>query len=116
LKFEISLLDRLFFLENNLIYIYLQDYLENFKDQQEFQYASGKDSQKGIETRKDDKWWMPTVKVPPNGLSIVSRKWLEYQKELVNQVLKAAMAINAMVLAEMEIPEAYMEALPKVIF
>jgi PRONE (Plant-specific Rop nucleotide exchanger) len=103
-------------LENNLIYIYLQDYLENFKDQQEFQYASGKDSQKGIETRKDDKWWMPTVKVPPNGLSIVSRKWLEYQKELVNQVLKAAMAINAMVLAEMEIPEAYMEALPKVIF
>jgi PRONE (Plant-specific Rop nucleotide exchanger) len=93
----------------------LQDYLEKFKEQQEFWYASTKDSQKGIEIREDDKGWMPTVKVPPNGLSIVSRKWLEYQKELINQALKAAMAINAMVLAEMEIPEVYMEALPKVI-
>ena len=92
----------------------MQSYLENFKDQQEFWYASGNDSVKGMEARKDDKWWMSTVKVPPSGLSIVSRKWLEYQRESVNQVLKAAMAINAMVLAEMEIPEAYMEALPKV--
>ncbi|KAF3333132.1 rho guanine nucleotide exchange factor 8-like protein [Carex littledalei] len=91
----------------------LLSYLENFKDQQEFWYASGNDSVKGMEARKDDKWWMPTVKVPPSGLSIVSRKWLEYQRESVNQVLKAAMAINAIVLAEMEIPEAYMEALPK---
>ncbi|KAJ1690854.1 hypothetical protein LUZ63_015009 [Rhynchospora breviuscula] len=90
----------------------LLGYLENFKDQQEFWYASGNDSHKGIE-RKDNKWWMPTVKVPPSGLSIVSRKWLEYQKESVNQVLKAAMAINAQVLAEMEIPEVYMESLPK---
>ncbi|XP_078177511.1 RHO guanyl-nucleotide exchange factor 8 [Carex rostrata] len=91
----------------------LLSYLENFKDQQEFWYASSNDSVKGMEARKDDKWWMPTVKVPPSGLSIVSRKWLEYQRESVNQVLKAAMAINAMVLAEMEIPEAYIEALPK---
>jgi hypothetical protein len=33
----------------------------------------------------------------------------------VNQVLKAAMAINAQVLSEMEIPESYIESLPKVI-
>lgn len=74
------------------------------------------ESEKGGAKRKDDKWWLPTVKVPPNGLSEVSRKWLQYQKELVNQVLKAAMAINANVLMEMEIPEAYIESLPKVWF
>lgn len=32
----------------------------------------------------------------------------------MNQVLKAAMAINAQVLSEMEIPESYIESLPKV--
>lgn len=64
--------------------------------------------------RKDDKWWLPTVKVSPNGLSEVSRKWLQFQKESVNQVLKAAMAINAQVLCEMQIPESYIDSLPKV--
>ncbi|KAJ3692227.1 hypothetical protein LUZ60_012577 [Juncus effusus] len=92
----------------------LLGYLENFKDQQEFWYASNKESFKGeSNNRKDDKWWLPTVKVPHSGLSIVSRKWLEYQKESVIQVLKAAMAINAQVLTEMEIPEAYFDTLPK---
>lgn len=32
----------------------------------------------------------------------------------MNQVLKAAMAINAQILSEMEIPENYIESLPKV--
>lgn len=64
--------------------------------------------------RNEDKWWLPTVKVPPNGLSEVSRRWLQFQKESVNQVLKAAMAINAQVLSEMDIPENYIETLPKV--
>ena len=53
-------------------------------------------------------------KVPPNGLSDHNRKWLQHQKDSVNQVLKAAMAINAQVLNEMEIPDAYIDALPKV--
>lgn len=39
---------------------------------------------------------------------------MQYQKDCVNQVLKAAMAINAQVLSEMEIPENYIESLPKV--
>lgn len=43
----------------------------------------------------------------------MSRKFLQYQKDCVNQVLKAAMAINAQVLSEMEIPESYIESLPK---
>lgn len=55
------------------------------------------------------------MKVPPNGLSEVSRKWLQYQKESVNQVLKAAMAINAQVLMELEVPETYIDSLPKVL-
>ncbi|KAJ9692359.1 hypothetical protein PVL29_011422 [Vitis rotundifolia] len=87
----------------------LIDTLENFKDQNEFYYVSGdaKDSSRG------DKWWLPSAKVPPNGLSEVTRKWLQFQKDSVNQVLKAAMAINAQILSEMEIPENYIESLPK---
>ncbi|KAG0493946.1 hypothetical protein HPP92_004940 [Vanilla planifolia] len=93
----------------------LLGYLDNFKDQNEFWYVKGNedDLEKGCAQRKDDKWWLPTVKVPPNGLSDVSRKWLQFQKESVNQILKAAMAINAQVLMEMEIPDAYIESLPK---
>ncbi|XP_030464664.1 rop guanine nucleotide exchange factor 12-like [Syzygium oleosum] len=92
----------------------LIDCLDNFKDQNEFFYVKDdKDSEKGNSKRKDDKWWLPTVKVPPNGLSEMSRKWLQFQKDSVNQVLKAAMAINAQVLSEMEIPENYIESLPK---
>lgn len=86
--------------------------MDNFKDQNEFWYVS-RDAD-DAEKRKDDKWWLPTAKVPPEGLSDVSRKWLQFQKESVNQVLKAAMAINAQVLSEMEIPENYIESLPKV--
>lgn len=63
---------------------------------------------------RGDKWWIPTVKVPATGLSEVSRKWIQVQKDSVNQVLKAAMAINAQILSEMEIPEDYIESLPKV--
>ncbi|XP_043811641.1 rop guanine nucleotide exchange factor 12 isoform X2 [Manihot esculenta] len=89
--------------------------LDNFKDQNEFYYVSrdAPDSEKGNTKRKDDKWWLPTAKVPPNGLSEAARKFVQYQKDCVNQVLKAAMAINANVLSEMEIPENYIENLPK---
>ncbi|KAH0454058.1 hypothetical protein IEQ34_018382 [Dendrobium chrysotoxum] len=90
-------------------------YLDNFKDHNEFWYVEGDadELQKRNMQRTDEKWWLPTVKVPPNGLSEVSRKWLQFQKESVNQVLKAAMAINAQVLMEMEIPETYIDSLPK---
>ncbi|KAF5466606.1 hypothetical protein F2P56_016518 [Juglans regia] len=93
----------------------LIDCLDNFKDQNEFYYVSRDDdeSDKGKAKRKDDKWWLPTPQVPKEGLSEMSRKFLQYQKDCVNQVLKAAMAINAQVLSEMEIPENYIESLPK---
>ncbi|XVE67221.1 hypothetical protein DITRI_Ditri08aG0142700 [Diplodiscus trichospermus] len=63
--------------------------------------------------RQEEKWWLPTPKVPPNGLSEDARKKLLQCKECTNQILKAAMAINSSVLAEMEIPTAYLETLPK---
>ncbi|XP_073052999.1 rop guanine nucleotide exchange factor 12-like [Primulina eburnea] len=93
----------------------LLDCLDNFKEQNEFWYVTkgDEDSQKGKNMRNDEKWWIPVPKVPTDGLSEVTRKWLQYQKDSVNQVLKAAMAINAQVLSEMEIPENYIESLPK---
>ncbi|CAN6456491.1 unnamed protein product [Victoria cruziana] len=94
----------------------LIEYLENFKDQKEFWYVTRDQeaAEKGsAQQRQGDKWWLPKPRVPPQGLSDVCRKWLQFQKDSVNQVLKAAMAINAQVLAEMEIPEAYIESLPK---
>ncbi|GAV78431.1 PRONE domain-containing protein, partial [Cephalotus follicularis] len=93
----------------------LLGHLDNFGDGNEFWYVSrdADEAENGDIQRKDDKWWLPTVKVPPNGLSDMSRKWLHFQKDSVNQVLKLAMAINAQVLAEMEIPENYIESLPK---
>lgn len=89
-----------------------QDCLDSFKDQTEICYTSKDDE--GKTARKDDKWWIPTPKVPPNGLSDTTRKWLQFQKDSVNQVHKAALAINAQVLTEMEVPENYIESLPKV--
>ncbi|XVE88885.1 hypothetical protein DITRI_Ditri19aG0104600 [Diplodiscus trichospermus] len=93
----------------------LLDCLDTFKDQNEFYYLSrdAPDSEKGNIKRKDDKWWLPTVKVPPDGLSDKARKNLQKQKECVTQVLKAAMSINAQVLSEIGIPENYIESLPK---
>ncbi|TYG81194.1 hypothetical protein ES288_D02G279200v1 [Gossypium darwinii] len=63
--------------------------------------------------RQEEKWWLPCPKVPPNGLSEDARKKLQQCRDSTNQVLKAAMAINNSVLAEMEIPTAYLETLPK---
>ncbi|MCD9558722.1 Rop guanine nucleotide exchange factor 12 [Datura stramonium] len=89
----------------------LLDCLDSFKDQTEISYTSKDDE--GKNSRSDDKWWIPTPKVPPNGLSDATRKWLQFQKDSVNQVHKAALAINAQVLTEMEVPENYIESLPK---
>ncbi|MCE3050418.1 hypothetical protein HAX54_047156 [Datura stramonium] len=92
----------------------LIDCLDGFNNQSDFSYVSKDDeSHEEKNGRKDDKWWIPTPKVPPNGLSDSMRKWLRFQKDSANQIHKAAMAINAQVLSEMEIPESYIESLPK---
>ncbi|KAJ8440027.1 hypothetical protein Cgig2_020515 [Carnegiea gigantea] len=101
-------------IENSTVLKYgFQDCLDNFNDQDEFYYVSkdADESEKGA--KKDDKWWVPSVKFPPDGLSELTKKWLLFQKDSVTQVLKAAMAINAQILSEMEIPENYIDSLPK---
>ena len=52
-------------------------------------------------------------RVPAAGLQETERK-LQHKRDSMNQILKAAMAINNNVLAEMEIPKSYFESLPKV--
>uniref|UniRef100_A0A7N0UZE6 PRONE domain-containing protein n=1 Tax=Kalanchoe fedtschenkoi TaxID=63787 RepID=A0A7N0UZE6_KALFE len=63
--------------------------------------------------RQEEKWWLPCPQVPENGLSEKERKRLQDCRDCTSQILKAAMAINSSVLAEMEIPSSYLEALPK---
>ncbi|KAE9584614.1 putative PRONE domain-containing protein [Lupinus albus] len=91
----------------------LNDCLDNFKGQSEFYYVKKEEGDAETNNKNDEKWWLPTPKVPEDGLSDVARKFLQYQKDCVTQVLKAAMAINAQTLSEMEIPESYIESLPK---
>ncbi|KAF5747210.1 hypothetical protein HS088_TW06G01391 [Tripterygium wilfordii] len=63
--------------------------------------------------RQEEKWWLPFPKVPQNGLSEDVRKRLQQCRECTKQILKAAMAINSNALAEMDVPNAYLESLPK---
>ncbi|KAK6772964.1 hypothetical protein RDI58_028202 [Solanum bulbocastanum] len=62
---------------------------------------------------KSIKWCLPSPKVPIAGLSEVERKKLVNQGKLVNQIFKAAKAINENVLAEMPVPTVIKDALPK---
>ncbi|CAN4094049.1 unnamed protein product [Withania somnifera] len=63
--------------------------------------------------RLEEKWWLPFPKVPPKGLSEETRKRLQQCRECTNQIFKAAQAINASTLSEMEVPKDYLEGLPK---
>ncbi|CAA2994630.1 rop guanine nucleotide exchange factor 1-like [Olea europaea subsp. europaea] len=61
----------------------------------------------------EEKWWLPFPKVPPNSLSEETRKRLQQCRECTNQIFKAAVAINSSVLSGMEVPQVYLESLPK---
>ncbi|CAN8252357.1 unnamed protein product [Cochlearia groenlandica] len=93
----------------------LLETLDNFKDQRDFWYVPRdvEDTENSGDWRRDESWWLPIVKVPKDGLSEESRRLLNQQKDSVSQVLKAAMAINAQVLSEMNIPYNYIDSLPK---
>ncbi|KAL8109719.1 rop guanine nucleotide exchange factor 1-like [Apium graveolens] len=71
-------------------------------------FSSGRPS-----VRQEEKWWLPCPKVPPKGLSEDATKKLQQCRDCTNQILKAALAINNNVLAEMEIPSSYLDTLPK---
>ncbi|XP_051114167.1 rop guanine nucleotide exchange factor 7-like [Andrographis paniculata] len=96
----------------------LLDILDSFESS-EFWYVD-----KGIVTdgsssfgkallRQEHKWWLPVPRVPSGGLRPEDRKSLQHRRESANQILKAAMAINEAALAEMDVPDSYLEALPK---
>jgi hypothetical protein len=57
---------------------------------------------------------LPVPCVLPGGLSEKSRKHLTEKRDCANQIHKAAMAINSNILAEIDIPETYIDDLPKV--
>ncbi|GER34949.1 Rop guanine nucleotide exchange factor [Striga asiatica] len=63
--------------------------------------------------RQEDKWWLPVPRVPVGGLPEATRKQLSNKREFANQILKAAMSINSIALAEMDVPDLYLETLPK---
>ncbi|KAH7431229.1 hypothetical protein KP509_08G038100 [Ceratopteris richardii] len=63
--------------------------------------------------RQEERWWLPSPKLPSGGLSSGTRKRMRRQRECINQILKAALAVNAQVLSEMKVPSAYMNSLPK---
>ncbi|KAG2723823.1 hypothetical protein I3760_02G188300 [Carya illinoinensis] len=75
--------------------------------------ADGSASFRKTTQRQEEKWWLPVPRVAAGGLSEKSRKLLHHTRECASQILKAAMAINSIALAEMEVPESYLEALPK---
>ncbi|KAJ6425382.1 hypothetical protein OIU84_026032 [Salix udensis] len=75
--------------------------------------ADGSTSFQRTLQRQEEKWWLPVPRVPPGGLHENSRKQLQHIRDSTNQILKAAMAINSITISDMEIPESYMEALPK---
>ncbi|KAL6146091.1 hypothetical protein ACLB2K_056774 [Fragaria x ananassa] len=75
--------------------------------------ADGSTSFRRAFQRQEEKWWLPVPRVPPGGLHETTRKQLQHKRDCTNQILKAAMAINSITLADIEVPESYLEALPK---
>ncbi|KAK1416483.1 hypothetical protein QVD17_32274 [Tagetes erecta] len=61
----------------------------------------------------EEKWWLPFPKVPSNGLSENTVRRLQQCRECSHQIFKAAASINSNVLSQMEVPNIYLETLPK---
>ncbi|XP_052198197.1 rop guanine nucleotide exchange factor 5 [Diospyros lotus] len=99
----------------------LLEILDSFRDT-EFWYvdqgiiapdADGSASFRKPIQRQEEKWWLPVPRVPPGGVHEDTRKQLHHKRECASQILKAATAINSTALAEMEVPESFLESLPK---
>ncbi|RLM97806.1 rop guanine nucleotide exchange factor 7 [Panicum miliaceum] len=99
----------------------LLEILEGFRDA-EFWYVDqgicapdcdGSASFRRTFHRRDDKWWLPVPRVPHGGLCEAMRRQVEHRRDCANQILKAAMAINSNALAEMDVPDSYLDSLPK---
>lgn len=100
----------------------LLDILDSFEDT-EFWYVDqgilapeedGSSSfRKPPQPHQEEKWWLPVPRVSTAGLTENARKQLKHRRDCTNQILKAAMAINSITLTDMEVPESYLETLPK---
>ncbi|XP_009766155.1 rop guanine nucleotide exchange factor 7 [Nicotiana tabacum] len=77
------------------------------------QESDGSSSFRNPLPRQEEKWWLPVPRVPSGGLSEDARRQLQHRRDCTNQILKAALAINSNTLAEMDVPESYLEGLPK---
>uniref|UniRef100_A0A7N0TTB3 PRONE domain-containing protein n=1 Tax=Kalanchoe fedtschenkoi TaxID=63787 RepID=A0A7N0TTB3_KALFE len=75
--------------------------------------TGGSASFRKLSQRQEEKWWLPVPRIPITGLNEASRRQLNHRRECATQILKAALAINSNALAEMEVPESYLETLPK---
>ena len=100
----------------------MQEILDTFQDT-EFWYAENipgnssrlrRASFRNFFPWKDNKWWLHVPCVILGDLSDKSRKHLIEKRDCANQIHKAAMAINSSVLAEIDIPEKYIDNLPEV--
>jgi hypothetical protein len=95
-----------------------QGILESFRDSEFWYVDQDCDSSASLRRttfhRRDDKWWLPVPQMPPGGLRDATRRQVEHRRDCANQILKAAMAINSNTLSEMDVPESYLESLPKV--
>ncbi|GER38780.1 Rop guanine nucleotide exchange factor 1 [Striga asiatica] len=91
----------------------LMSILDGFKDA-EFHYVGrGLIVEARPSSELEEKWWLPFPKVPAKGLSEEMRKRLGKCRECTQQIFKAAVAINNGVLSEMEVPQVYLDNLPK---
>eukprot|EP00262_Sarcandra_glabra_P007936 TRINITY_DN21073_c0_g1_i1.p1 TRINITY_DN21073_c0_g1~~TRINITY_DN21073_c0_g1_i1.p1 ORF type:complete len:546 (-),score=95.93 TRINITY_DN21073_c0_g1_i1:328-1965(-) len=75
--------------------------------------AEGRSRSRSNSVRQSMKWWLPSPRVPTDGLSSSERKKLVWQGKLVHQIIKAAKSINDNILLEMPFPTFIGDTLPK---
>uniref|UniRef100_A0A7N0UA53 PRONE domain-containing protein n=1 Tax=Kalanchoe fedtschenkoi TaxID=63787 RepID=A0A7N0UA53_KALFE len=97
----------------------LEELLDGFGDTEFWYVDKGKSDvdtngsalfDKSLERQK---WWLPVPRTPADGLSADSRTQLQRRRECAKQILKAAMTINTDAILDMEVPDSYLESLPK---
>lgn len=81
----------------------------------EFWYAEvgSRDDGQSKSVGQSKRWYNPNPQIPQSGLSDAERKKLLDGGKLVNQIFKAATAINENVLYEMPVPSIITDSLPK---
>uniref|UniRef100_A0A7N0TGU8 PRONE domain-containing protein n=1 Tax=Kalanchoe fedtschenkoi TaxID=63787 RepID=A0A7N0TGU8_KALFE len=62
---------------------------------------------------QNEKWRLPVPRTPTGGLAADSSRQLHLKRESCYQILKAAMMINTETVTDMEVPDLYLESLPK---